>query len=251
MRPQRWLHPPVPAKTRYRTNDPGTHAPPVAFSRVNFEKCSFRPLRSAAFTAIWPRDIPGYRRNERRWQCAAHEHYQNIRQRAEFLGCRSCLCRLIFLPALSSHRRALTPSLAGTDARISWAFCSAFSSCPGADLPRRAVLVDVEILQAPASPPVGLAALRTIRSVARVDADGFGCAAQCKRGRGLKFHAGLKLHLNASTSRPHASIGQKFTPKTTDSGVKRAKFRPAPANLSFSFHSVFSSQEGRSVFCGS
>jgi hypothetical protein len=67
-------------------------------------------------------------------------------------------------------------------------------------LARCAVLLHVEILQAPASSPVGLAPLRAVGSVAGVDADGFGCAAQCKRCR-LKFHSGLKLHRNASTSR--------------------------------------------------
>src|SRR5713226_6751479 len=41
MRQQRWLHLPAPAKTRCRTSDPGTHAPPVVFSSLNFEECSF------------------------------------------------------------------------------------------------------------------------------------------------------------------------------------------------------------------
>src|ERR1700680_3101064 len=41
MRQQRWLHLPAPAKTRCRTNDRGTHAPPVVFSISNFEECSF------------------------------------------------------------------------------------------------------------------------------------------------------------------------------------------------------------------
>src|ERR1700676_2422810 len=49
MQQQRWLHLPAPAKTLCRTNDPGSHAPPVVFSRLNFEACSF-PLFESVLT---------------------------------------------------------------------------------------------------------------------------------------------------------------------------------------------------------
>src|SRR5258708_7365538 len=48
MQQQRSLHLPAPAKTRCRTNDPGSHAPPVVFSRLNFEECSFPLFESVS-----------------------------------------------------------------------------------------------------------------------------------------------------------------------------------------------------------
>jgi hypothetical protein len=45
-----------------------------------------------------------------------------------------------------------------------------------ADLPGGAVVVNVQVLETSASPPVGLTVLRALSSVAGVDADGLGCA---------------------------------------------------------------------------
>src|SRR6266702_5350375 len=54
---QRWLHLPAPAKTRYRTNDPGSHAPPVVFSSLSFEDhfpSSNRSLTLSGYQAEGP-----------------------------------------------------------------------------------------------------------------------------------------------------------------------------------------------------
>src|SRR5258707_424402 len=63
-RQQRWLHLPAPAKTRYRTNDPGTHALRVVFSMSNCEDCTFSLFESVQESIAVPDDLTACRKVE-------------------------------------------------------------------------------------------------------------------------------------------------------------------------------------------
>ena len=49
---QKWLHPPVPAKTQCRTNGPESCVRPVAFSILNFEEYPISPLSNQPLNTI-------------------------------------------------------------------------------------------------------------------------------------------------------------------------------------------------------